>query len=408
MNTLGKRTTSESDYATNESNGRVSEEEGIFMSLANINPRPRFTQQLVARRIFAQEPLVVVDIGARGGFEQLWSAYGDQVKLVGFEADARECDRLNQQEFGAAKRFFPVALHRDKALRRFHVTAFPPSCGFYPADMRFVRRFPDEINLRVVKTVEMDTVDFDTYAAGSHIDGVDFIKLDTEGSELDILKGAIATLRRTVIGLSVEAEFLQWHVDQPVLSDVDLFLRPLGFRLYDIAIYRHTRKSLPVVPPWAIPGSTARGQVIWGQALYLRDGVDEIEHSSLLECGWDNVKILKLASLMEMFYLHDCAIELIQSARRKEYLRIDEVDHFIDLLVPTLSGDREVSYQEYLDSLSQGKEVSYQEQLESLGLSKHAGTLDKMQYAKKFVPRPFRHIIGYCLVKVRDSINEVL
>lgn len=360
------------------------------MSLTNINRRPRFTQQLIAGRVFAQEPLVVVDVGARGGFEQLWSVYGNQVKLVGFEADAEECDKLNKQELGVVKRFFPVALHRDKARRCFYVTAFPPSAGFYPADMRFVQRFPDEINLRVIRTVEMDTVDFDTAAEYYHIDGVDFIKLDTEGSELDILKGAIGALRKTVIGLSVEVEFPQLHAGQPVFSDVDSFLRPLGFHLYDLAIYRHTKKSLPAVPQWEIPGSTAWGQVIWGQALYLRDGVDEIEHSSILGCGWNDTKILKLASLMELFCLPDCAIELIQSTYRKGYLQIKGTDYFIDLLVPiNLSGSKEGAYRKYINSLLRGQYIIKKKFL-------------------RFVPRPIRRIIGYVLVKVRDSINEIL
>jgi len=36
---------------------------------------------------------------------------------------------------------------------------------------------------------------------------VDFIKLDFEGSELDVLKGAEKVVKDSVIGLSVEVEF---------------------------------------------------------------------------------------------------------------------------------------------------------------------------------------------------------
>jgi len=57
------------------------------VSLKNINPFPRFTRHLVASGASASELLVVVDVGARRGFEQHWSTYGNQVRLIGFEAD---------------------------------------------------------------------------------------------------------------------------------------------------------------------------------------------------------------------------------------------------------------------------------------------------------------------------------
>ena len=80
------------------------------MALKNINSSPKFTQQLITAGTFARRPLVIVDVGAREGFEEHWTVYGDQVKLLGFEADANECERLNQQTSDSKKRFYPVAL----------------------------------------------------------------------------------------------------------------------------------------------------------------------------------------------------------------------------------------------------------------------------------------------------------
>ncbi len=129
--------------------------------LKNINSFPRFTKHLVASRAFEQKPLTIVDVGARGGFERHWSLYGDQVKLIGFEADSEECKQLNQQVSNSGNCFSPIALHQNKGKKTFYVTAYPSSSGFYPADMKYLQRFPDEVNLTVVKTLKMDTVDFD-------------------------------------------------------------------------------------------------------------------------------------------------------------------------------------------------------------------------------------------------------
>lgn len=62
------------------------------MSLTNINDNPRFTKYLVDKKAFQVNPLTVVDVGARGGFESHWSSFGDQLRLIGFEPDVEECN----------------------------------------------------------------------------------------------------------------------------------------------------------------------------------------------------------------------------------------------------------------------------------------------------------------------------
>ncbi|MFA5317018.1 MAG: FkbM family methyltransferase [Dehalococcoidales bacterium] len=365
-------------------------------TLKNINYSPRLTQHLVTSKIFASEPFIVVDIGARGGFAKYWSLYGDQIKLVGFEADAEECERLNQQSAKCGHHFYPVALHQNKGRKPFYITAYSPSSGFYQPDMTEVGRFPDKVNLAVEKTLDIDTMDFDSFASENGFDYVDFIKLDTEGAELDILKGATRFLKKSVIGLSVEVWFQRWHKKQPFFSDIDLFLRPLGFKLFDLAINRSSREALPVPTASLIPGPTERGQVYCGQALFLRDGANEIETSSSLEGGWDDIKILKLASIMELFRLPDCAIELIQVASRKDFLKKEDSGSLIDLLVPPV-GDKIVSYNEYLDYVRTVKDRASSPNIQRT-----------KRLAVRFVPQFIRRIILRILVEIRDLINKII
>lgn len=89
------------------------------MSLKNINSSPRFTQHLVASRAFKRKPLTVVDVGARGGFDSSWLFYGDQVKLIGFEADREECKRQNQAASDSRRRVFPYALYQKRGKKPF-------------------------------------------------------------------------------------------------------------------------------------------------------------------------------------------------------------------------------------------------------------------------------------------------
>lgn len=361
------------------------------MGLKNINSNPRFTKHLVASQTFVSKPIIVVDVGARGGFESHWDFYRDQIKLNGFEADEKECERLNQKASNSRNHFFPAVLDQNSGKKIFYITTLPASSGFYLPDISFLQRIQDGVkNLSVVNTLEMDTINFDSFASENHIDPVDFIKLDTEGSELDILKGAIKSLRKSVIGLSIEVEFLPIHKNQPVFSDVDSFLRPLGFKLFDLAIYQNARKVLPVKNL----GQTHIGQVLWGQALYLRDGVEEIEGISTLGDGWNDVRILKLASIMELFCLHDCAIELIQVAFQKDFLQDRNVNNLVDMLVPSVRG-KNVSYNEYLNNIYHPNIII---------ILIRSGK----QLLRKVIPAFIRHIIHNCLIKFKDLIDEIV
>ena len=56
------------------------------------------------------------------------------------------------------------------------------------------------------------------------MDRVDFIKLDTQGSELDILHGA-GSLLDNCSGLQLEVMFSPLYEGQPLFADVDAYLR---------------------------------------------------------------------------------------------------------------------------------------------------------------------------------------
>lgn len=302
------------------------------------NPSPRLLDQLVARGTFRDDPLTLVDVGVRGGFEGEWSRFGDQIQLVGFEPDPAEYERLTAQATGRNRRYFAVALHRDAAVRTFFVTQFPPSSGFYKPDPRFMERIRDGENLRVLKEIPVSTVDLDTFLAQHPVGQVDFIKLDVEGAELDILHGARRTLLGPVFGLSVEVGFHPYHEGQPLFADVDSFLRSCGFCLFELQPYRHARQALPEAAA-ARNAPSAHGQVLWGQALYLRDAVAEIDRSGTDPgpTAWPATRILKLASVLDLHNLADCAAELLLAAANHGLLKSVPVGTLLDLLVPELT-----------------------------------------------------------------------
>jgi len=71
----------------------------------SVNPNPLMTRHLVTdTRIFKDDPVVVVDVGARWGFNEEWKVFGDALRVYCFEPDKEECERLNASAGANVKR----------------------------------------------------------------------------------------------------------------------------------------------------------------------------------------------------------------------------------------------------------------------------------------------------------------
>jgi hypothetical protein len=118
--------------------------------------------------------------------------------------------------------------------------------------------------------VETTTLDdaLDSFA----IPPPDYLKLDIEGAELEVLRASPRALA-SVLVLKTEVAFIPARRGQPLAMDVDVFLRGCGFRLVDLVQPIHWRQGSYVAHPQlerkGIPYS--RGQIAQGDFLYFRD-----------------------------------------------------------------------------------------------------------------------------------------
>lgn len=69
----------------------------------------------------------------------------------------------------------------------------------------------------------------------------EFLKVDTQGSEFEILKGAKKVLTENTIALVCEVSFFEIYQGQKLFSDVEAYLRSLGFSFYGFDSSLHTR-----------------------------------------------------------------------------------------------------------------------------------------------------------------------
>jgi len=301
----------------------------------------------------------MMDIGARGGISEQWRPIADLARVIGFEPDQDECKRLNAEcmrlNAEGSMEFYPCALHSSPGEYIFYLTESEYCHGFRPCDPKYFGRFPNAINNKVRGDVTVRADSLDNFVTTAALDHVDFIKIDTEGSELDVLQGARASLNaKRVLGLLVEVWWDPRLKNQPSFAELDSFIRQHGFTFFDIECLRYPRNSLPVGRMTrAFKGSPFRalrrfadvlsfptpyrhfGQILTADALYFRDPVWDLSEGGGF--AWSDETILRLVGLLDLYGYQDFAIEILDSYR-DQFERAVDVDGLIDALVPPVDG----------------------------------------------------------------------
>lgn len=195
--------------------------------------------------------LTYVDVGAAGRVEPEWvrPIKKEAVRYFGVEPDSRS------QTVGEEDKL-PVALGSVSGLKTLHLTRKPELSSLLKPNEAYLQRFQQMKKFQVLETAKVRVETLDSF----DLNGPSFLKIDVQGGELEVLKGAKKTLKNC-IGALIEVEFLEVYQKQPVFADINNFMTAQGFEFEDfITLKRWTKKH-----------GGGPGQLVFGDALYLRD-----------------------------------------------------------------------------------------------------------------------------------------
>ena len=210
-------------------------------------------------QLLQNERLRVIDVGARGQLAGHFTTIKAHVEIIGFEPDAAECVRLNAElrDLGWRRaEVLPYAIGYSAVDRPFFVAEAPELSSLLEPLTEVVGR----PGWRVKRVERVDTVSLDELAVRGELpQPIDFLKLDTQGSELEILRSGETSVLDGVLGVGVEVEFRELYRGQPRFSEVEQYLRDRGFELM-LLEPTHLRTDWPL----------ARKRTSYADALFLR------------------------------------------------------------------------------------------------------------------------------------------
>jgi len=182
---------------------------------------------LIAAWLPANHQFLILDGGARSAFDDpRWNVFDPgRVRLFGFEVDEKECADLNRlaRERGLDYHFFSVGLWSRPARKTFYENKSSGGGSFFAQNSDFTNRWKFENAEQKflaremfypTGTTEWDLTSVEVWARNNGVDDLDFMKLNVQGAELEILKGMGGLLER-VIGIQTEISLSNRIVTDP-------------------------------------------------------------------------------------------------------------------------------------------------------------------------------------------------
>jgi FkbM family methyltransferase len=258
-----------------------------------------------------KKPMGFFDVGSLGGIHPITENFSKYLNVVCFEPNKKELEKIEKKYIknNYAKIIFSdKALFKNKGSKLLHIAKVDTNSSLLRASDEFIKRYQaanfETIDREKIKTTTIDLI-INEELRKENIKA-EFIKLDTQGTEYQILEGASCNLKSNTVAILCEVEFFPLYKNQKLFEDVIIYLRKFGFRLY--GIYPNYRSNQKLDKKYF----EYEERLIWGDAVFLWDPF-EINADKI---NYRRIESLTLATLILGYY--DYSLELNEKYNKKD------------------------------------------------------------------------------------------
>jgi FkbM family methyltransferase len=298
------------------------------------NRKAEFTKWVVSAGLLT-EPFVLIDVGVQGGENIRWRPLDDHLIVHGFDPIEEVVQTLIEENRGRSNQHYHyMALGDADGERTFYFNpANPTASSMY-------RQVAGRFDVKTVEQVRIVPIRrLDSLLAEGVIPRADFVKIDVEGFEKDVLLGARELLHAGVLGLQTETNFAvspsypkgHFGTLAELALENHLLVFDVAFNRIPRASYQRAliRKGLEPICELDAIGRPATVDV-----LFSRDLIDEVDHPDNYQSPCRPFSVSQLIKSMIIFELHALNDIALDTAERfAERLGADlDVDRAVRLL----------------------------------------------------------------------------
>jgi FkbM family methyltransferase len=196
---------------------------------------------------------VLVDIGAAGGAPEIWKPIASQSIYVGFDPDLRDMTDSVGGEFH--HRFIlnkAVTSDAGQTEVEFYLTDYPHCSSTLKPDLASVYNYSFHDYFVTNRKVRVPSISLDAALAQLKLDHIDWMKLDTQGTDLRLFRSLNEPARSRVLALDIEPSLIDTYQGEDLFIDTHRYLISNGFWLSHMDVLgagRIRRSTLEEVVP---------------------------------------------------------------------------------------------------------------------------------------------------------------
>ena len=173
-----------------------------------------------------------VDVGAREDVSNLWKKLEKNINVFGFETDPDELKKLKNKF--PARSYYEFGLWSKEKDLKLHITQDASSSSIYEPNLVENKKYKDKYhdcrNLKKVVNVKCKKMDQLLTILP------DFIKIDTQGSEYEIITGARKLLTENCPLVSLETWTREVYKNSPRMDQIISLMYEYGYEILDMEL----------------------------------------------------------------------------------------------------------------------------------------------------------------------------
>ena len=249
---------------------------------------------------------VLVDVGASGGAPACWRPIARHATYLCFDPDARDRVTRDDRRFRRTVRVDRIVAATAADTTQLYLTANPHcSSTLVPAtvalaDYTFADRF------RVVGTQQVASVTLAQACADAGLATIDWLKLDTQGTDLRIFASLPPALQHSVLALDCEPGLIAAYTGEDDFASTHSAVLRAGFWPIKLEVLGAVRACSLVSAGRAVAERTFPTSPAWVEARYLRSLASLAAH----DADRRSYLLLWLFALLndQVGFAHDCAV----------------------------------------------------------------------------------------------------
>lgn len=193
--------------------------------------------------LFAAKPIVLVDVGASGTPPKEWRSIAEMSSFVGFDADLRELREDNAFGFRRFVMINMAVVDTERQEIELHLTASPHCSSMLKPNMANLANYGCTELFEVERTTCVAATRLDAALRSVGLSHVDWLKLDTQGKDLDIYRSLGRSEAKGVLAVDIEPGVIDFYEGENTFAPAHVYLVDDGFWLARANVQQFSRIS---------------------------------------------------------------------------------------------------------------------------------------------------------------------